>query len=289
MFDLMTHSHRTAPGRRRALALRAGIVLALVALVLAAGLSPGCGGSGPTTPTVPQQTSPVESSASFKFIVCGDPQNQYEVFDKVLAAARDVDFLIIAGDLTGSGTATEFENFVSHMKASGVKYYCIPGNHDVATSPVQENYTRYVGQPHGSFDYENSHFILIDNSTPSLGFYPSEREWAAADLRAARSRGFEHSFAVVHVPPGYPYSAQASKDQIAGMDANELLEPVLSKGGVEELFCGHVHSYDKSKDGNLTVTITGGAGAPLLGAGSYHNYVLVEVNGRRVSQNVVRI
>ena len=271
---------------------RAALAAAVVCLVCFLAFASGCSSGQPPQTAPPSsnpRTSPSDSGASFKFIVCGDPQNGYEVFDRVLQAAKSVDFLLIAGDLTGSGTPTEFQTFVNHMKASGVRYYCVPGNHDVATSPVSQAYTTYLGPPHQSFDYKNSHFLLIDNSTPSLGFYPAERQWAAADLKAAKAKGFEHSFAIAHVPPRFPYSAKASSDQIAGIDANDQLAPVLSKGGVEELFCGHVHTYEQEKEDNLLITISGGAGAPLIGAGSYHNYVLVEVNGRRRTQSVVRI
>jgi 3',5'-cyclic AMP phosphodiesterase CpdA len=270
----------------------AALAVAIALLLCVAVLAPGCSSGQPASKTPVSsrpQTAASDSGASFKFIVCGDPQNDYEVFDKVLAAARSVDFLLIAGDLTGSGTPTELQNFVDHMKSSGVRYYCVPGNHDVATSPVGQAYSTYLGPPHQSFDYKNSHFLLIDNSTPGLGFYPEERQWAAADLKAAKAKGVEHSFAVAHVPPRFPYSAKASSDQIAGIDANEQLAPVLSAGGVEELFCGHVHTYEQEKEDGLPITITGGAGAPLFGSTSYHNYVLVEIDGRRRTQSVVRI
>ena len=274
---------------RHKIAAVAAILLLFAALAL-----PGCGSSKPASSTpssTPASTAPSSSgsNAHFKFIVCGDPQNDYEVFDSVLAAARSVDFLIIAGDLTGSGTSIEFQNFVNKMKASGVKYYTVPGNHDVATTPVTQNYATYCGAPHQSFDFMNTHFVLIDNSAPSLGFYPAERQWVSADLKAAKAGNFEHTIAVAHVPPRWPYSATASKDQIAGIDANDQLAPVLNAGGAQELFCGHVHTYQQDKEDGLLITITGGAGAPLLGANSYHNYVLVEVNGRRMDQNVVRI
>jgi predicted phosphodiesterase len=268
--------------------------LAALLLLLAVFLAAGCGSAKPTSSTPSSSSSApaasqTSSGARFSFIVCGDPQNNYEVFDRVLAAAKGVDFLLIAGDLTGSGTPTEFQNFLNVMRASGVKYYCVPGNHDVATSPVSQAYTQYIGPPHQSFDFQNSHFLLIDDSTPELGFYPAEQQWAAADLKAAKARGAEHVFAMTHVPPRFPYSAKAYSGQIAGIDANEHLVPVLKSGGAQELFCGHVHTYEQETEDGLPITITGGAGAPLMGADSYHNYVLVEVNGRQVSQKVVRI
>ena len=277
--------------KRRFHIRRSAATAAIFLLLCTAALLSGCGSGGSVTtpPTTAARGTSSGSQASFKFIVCGDPQNNYEVFDKVLAAAKSVDFLIVAGDLTGSGTATEFTNFMDTMRASGVRFYSVPGNHDVATMPVETGYGRYVGPPHSSFDFKNTHFLLIDNSTPSLGFYPAERQWASADLKAAGAKGFEHIIAVAHVPPMFPYSAKATSEQIAGIDANEQLVPVLKAGGAEELFCGHVHTYQQETEDGLRITITGGAGAPLMGLDSYHNYVLVEVNGRSMSQKVVRL
>lgn len=278
---------RNKPDRR---IRRTWLVLLLVALPLFA----GCGGtakppSAGTAPATRASTPAPSSPYHFRFIVCGDPQNNYEVFNKVLEAAKGVDFLIIAGDLTGSGTKTEFSNFVQVMKDSGVKYYCVPGNHDVAVSPVTGNYTTYLGAPHQSFDFQNSHFILIDDSTPDQGFYPAEQQWAKADLAAADKKGFEHIFAIAHVPSGFPYSGNPKDSDVQGIRANDELVPVLSDGGVQELFCGHLHLYEQYQERDMTITITGGAGAPLHTANGYHNYVLVDVNGKQYDQQVIRI
>lgn len=277
--------------------IRLLVALAVVAALVACGCGSGSGGKRQSrTATQPagaaDVSAPSDGGAQFKFIVCGDPQNNYEVFNRVLEAARSVDFLIIAGDLTGSGTATEFQTFVNAMRSSGVKYYAIPGNHDVATSPVGGNYTTYLGAPYRSFDYKNSHFVLIDNSAQELGFYPGEREWARRDLKAAQKKGFDHLIAVAHVPPGYPYSSKATAAQIPGIDANAELVPVLSAGGVREFFCGHVHTYVSDRDDGVNVTITGGAGAPLhtfAGGEPVHHYVLVEVNGKQLTKTMIRI
>jgi 3',5'-cyclic AMP phosphodiesterase CpdA len=276
--------------------IRLLVALAVLAALAACGCGSGSGGKASRPSTQPagatDASAPSDGGARFKFIVCGDPQNNYEVFNRVLEAARSVDFLIIAGDLTGSGTATEFRSFVNAMRSSGVKYYTIPGNHDVATSPVGGNYTTWLGAPYRSFDHKNAHFVLIDNSAQELGFYPGEREWVRQDLKAAGKKGFDHFIAVAHVPPGYPYSSKATRAQIPGIDANGELVPVLSAGGVRELFCGHLHTYIEDRDGGVSVTITGGAGAPLhtfVGGEAVHHYVLVKVNGKQLTKTMIRI
>ncbi len=282
------------PSRAFARGVRAVALAMMVASIALA----GCGNAGGAKNSTPAKTrdsapssSPAATSEHFQFIVCGDPQNNYEVFNRILAAAKSVDFLIITGDETGSGTATEFQTFLNDINPTGVTYYCVPGNHDVATTPVGQNYTTYLGAPHRTFDHKGSHFVLIDNSTQGLGFYPQEQAWVQADLAAAKKKGYAHIFAACHVPPGYPYSATATSAQIPGIDANQQLAPILKTGKVEELFCGHVHSYLEETDDGLPVIISGGAGAPLLGivGESYFNYVLVDVNGKQVTRQVVKI
>lgn len=272
--------------------------LAVLSLLASLVLAPGCLGKKSTSPTQTPKSStsgtlvPQESEPHFRFIVCGDPQNNYQVFDRILEAAKSVDFLVIAGDLTGSGTPTEFQNFLSKMKESGIRYYCVPGNHDIASGSVDEVYESYIGPPRQAFDYKNCHFVLIDNSTPSLGFYPEERQWVKDDLEAARGKGFEHLFAICHVPPGFPYSSHYDPAERTGMDANENLVPILSAGEVEELFCGHVHIYEQSREDGMLITITGGGGAPLHLSpqnGGYYHYILVKIDGARCSQQVVKV
>lgn len=283
----MMPDHRiTAAGRMR----HSGLALIILLLVIAA-MFPGCGsGDGSSGKDKGRsQGSNSRAQERFRFIVCGDPQNNYERFNLVIDAARSVDFMIVAGDLTGSGTAPEFERFVNTMNESGVKWYAVPGNHDVATSPVGENYERYIGPPNHSFNHKGSHFVMIDNSTESIGFSDETRRWVVSDLESAKSGGYSHVFAVAHVPPGYPYSTSRP---LTGVTQNTRLAPTLVSGGVEILFCGHLHTYRETSSYGLQILITGGAGAPLhtmVDPDAFHNYILVEVNGDEVTTTVVRI
>lgn len=259
----------------------------LILLVFAAFILPGCGwfSNGGKS----NGTAPVKEKGGFKFIVCGDPHSNYEVFRKVIAAANTVDFLIIAGDLTRTGNKIDVQVFLKEMQACKVPYYCVPGNHDVEVTPVEVSFEPYFGEVPRSFDFGNSHFVLLDNSDPAQGFYPAEQEWAKADLDAASKRGYEHIFAVCHVPPGYPYGASTSPEARVGIKANKELVRVLSSRGVEELFCGHFHSYRQFDEYGMTITITGGAGAELFGVYSNYHYVLVEINGKNKTETKVEI
>lgn len=265
--------------------LSPGILVRILAIVLLLTfLLPGCNSQNNASHTKTQE--------AFSFIVCGDPQGNFSAFSKIVEAAKGVDFMIIAGDLTETGTPDEFANFNNLMKTSRVRFYCVPGNHDIISTTSTELYSQYFGAPYQSFDYKNSHFVLIDNSNPRLGFYPEERKWVEEDLRKARQKGFDHIFAVAHVPPGCVYSSRLSSEGKQGIEANRYLVPILSSGGVEELFCGHFHVYSREETQGMHLTITGGAGArPHLTEenGGFHHYILVKVRGKQKTLKVVRI
>lgn len=267
---------------------RIALILALL-LIVASFLFAGCGNSEKGAANDPAGTEVVSGDSQFSFIVCGDPQNNYEMFRRILAEAGNVDFLIICGDLTGSGTEAEVQTFLSEMQACPVPYYTVPGNHDVDTAPVEDAYEPYFGSAYQSFDYGNTHFLMIDNSTAALGFYPEQQEWVKADLDEASKKGYDHILAFCHVPPNYPYGAKTTPEARVGIKANKELVPILSSGGVEELFCGHYHTYRQFERDGMIITITGGAGAHLHTSSSYHHYILVEVNGKEMTQEVIKI
>lgn len=271
-------------------------ILVLLALI-SVSVFPGCASIGgdrkfPEGKKNKVEKSGAQSEKPWSFIVCGDPQNNYEVFSRVTEAAKSVEFLIVAGDITGSGTEQEFKTFSSFMAQKGVRFYAIPGNHDVARAPPDTLFAKYVGKPSQSFSHKNCFFVLIDNSSSKKGFYKEERERVKKDLQAARTRDFDHFIAICHVPPGYPYSLMMEESERSAMANNDYLVPLLEEFGVKELFCGHFHAFRQYKEDGLRITITGGAGAPLHASernGGYYHYLLLKVSGKKLEIRVVRI
>lgn len=273
------------------------ILLLILFLLTSATIFSGCvkGKRTQSSTSNSENKNPQRSTEDYKpwrFIVCGDPQNNYEVFSKVVEAAKSVDFLIVAGDVTGSGTEQELATFSSFMANSWVKFYAVPGNHDVSKAPPESLFAKYVGKPSQSFSHKNCFFVLIDNSSPEKGFSREERKRVDEDLLSARKNNFDHYIAVCHVPPGYPYSLLSGEDERSAISNNDYIVPVLTRNGVKELFCGHFHAFRQYEENNLRVTITGGAGAPLHASernGGYHHYILVEVVGKTLKMKCVRI
>ena len=89
-----------------------------------------------------------------------------------------------------------------------------------------------------SFDYGNGHWTVID-SNPYVDWRdPALRKWLAEDLRSARRArwrfvGFHH--------PGFNSSRAHFSEQ-----QTRVLADLFEAGGVDVVFAGHVHNYQRS-------------------------------------------
>jgi predicted MPP superfamily phosphohydrolase len=64
------------------------------------------------------------------------------------AAEREVDFVVILGDLTQNGSFEEYQILKDILESSGIKYFVVPGNHDVGEEAQKEglnNYRHFFG------------------------------------------------------------------------------------------------------------------------------------------------
>jgi predicted phosphodiesterase len=88
-----------------------------------------------------------------------------------------------------------------------------------------------------SFDYGNSHWLVLDSNTYGEWTDPTLRKWIADDLAATKATwkfvGFHH--------PGFN-SSKAHRDE----QATRLLSDVFETAGVDLVISGHVHNYQRS-------------------------------------------
>jgi hypothetical protein len=89
-----------------------------------------------------------------------------------------------------------------------------------------------------SFDSGNTHWTLLD-SNPYVDWTDSQlRDWVAQDLAAAR--GATWRFVAFHHPGFHSAKEHAEQQQM------RLLADLLEKGGVDVVFSGHVHNYQRA-------------------------------------------
>ncbi len=89
-----------------------------------------------------------------------------------------------------------------------------------------------------SFDYGDAHWTLIDGNTYADWSKPALRDWIERDLAAAR--GATWRFVAVHQAPFHSTKAHADDQRL------RLLSGVFEAGGVDIVFGGHVHNYQRS-------------------------------------------
>jgi hypothetical protein len=166
------------------------------------------------------------------------------------------------------------------------------------------------GEEWYSFDYGNVHFVVLNDTAPETLIRGEEADWLEADLAAVDRSVTPWVIAMHHKPP---YSCSNHGSQRV---PREAWQPIYDAHAVDLVINGHDHNYERSHpirgfqpgtmdgmivgegEGTLYV-VTGGAGAPLYGAGSdcphtalsestYH-YTIVDVDDRTLTLTAYRI
>ncbi|HEY0456364.1 MAG TPA: metallophosphoesterase [Verrucomicrobiae bacterium] len=89
-----------------------------------------------------------------------------------------------------------------------------------------------------SFENGPAHFLVLDSGTYSDMKNPALLRWIAMDLQNAKTRW---KFVCFHVP-----AFQTTKEHYLEQKMRRL-EPIFEKWGVDVVFSGHVHNYQRSK------------------------------------------
>jgi predicted phosphodiesterase len=209
-------------------------------------------------PAAQELTLPLKTD-SVRFAVIGDNGTgdapEYEV-GKQLAASHEkfpFTFVIMMGDnLYGSERPQDFVNkFEAPYKAlldAKVAFYATLGNHD---DPNQRFYTLFNmgGKRYYSFRKgSNVRFFALDSNYMD----PVQLAWLEGELK---SSGSDWKIAYFHHPL---YSSGMHGSQT---DLRVVLEPMFIKYGVNVVFSGHEHFYQRIKpQKGIQYFVSGSAG-----------------------------
>jgi hypothetical protein len=239
-------------------------------------------------PTAQELALP-NTPGSVKFAAIGDYGNgskaQYEVAAMMakLHESFPYEFVITMGDnLYGSQTPRDFElKFEIPYKPlldRGVKFYASLGNHDNQENrfykPWNMNGERYYSHKHGDV-----RFFVLDSDYLDT----KQRDWLERELKGSTDR-----WKIVYFHHPLYSSGMRHGSEI---DLRMILEPLFMKFGVNAVFQGHDHIYERLKPQRGIYYFVEGASGQLrrgnlrrsdLTAAGYdqdQSFMLVEIDG----------
>jgi predicted phosphodiesterase len=238
----------------------------------------------------------------FSFAVIGDNRTGDDIYRKIigLVMERKPALIVNTGDqIEKPGNREMWANFWEMSKVVTVPYFFTVGNHDahVEVAGSEETYKEQVNLPGNELYYSfiagNSLFVVLDSyiKGEDKKIFGEQYKWLEQILLQSVQR---HKFVFVHHPL-YPEKGKGkhhgnSLDRYK--DERDRLHRLFVKHNVTMVFAGHEHLYLRKSVDGIPYIITGGGGAPLYAKdedGGFHHYVLVTVDGDKVSAEVVDI
>ena len=226
---------------------------------------------------------------SVRFAVLGDTgtggRQQREVAARAAEYLKAVNFnfaIMLGDNIYGSERPQDFvRKFEEPYKAlldGGVQFYASLGNHD---DPNQRFYKLFNmgGERYYTFRKGNVRFFALDSN------YMDRRqlEWLERELRQS---GSDWKIAFFHHPLYSSGGRHGSET-----DLRAVLEPLFIEHGVDVVFAGHEHFYERIKPQHGIYYFTSGAAAKLregnirrtafteVGFDSDYSFMVVEIAG----------
>jgi len=192
-----------------------------------------------------QPTALPNRADSLKFAAMGDngtgDRPQYEVAQQMVKthASFAFDLVIMLGDNMYGGQSPsdyvkKFEQPYGPLLQAGVTFQASIGNHD---RPDQVSYKPYNmnGQRYYTYTRKNVRFFALDSNQMDK----KQLDWLDGELRNA---GEDWKICYFH----HPLYSNAARHGSA-VDLRVLLEPIFLRHGVNVVFSGHDHVYERVK------------------------------------------
>lgn len=227
--------------------------------MLGQGTAPAAGRASANASAV-KVTLPLKEG-SVRFMVVGDTgtgsDKQYELADVMYQykQAFPFEFVLLMGDnIYGNETAADyknkFENVYKKLLDEKIPFYATLGNHDDSNQRFYE-YFNMKGEEYYRIQKGNASFYSLNSNYMDK----KQLKWLEEQLSADTS---EWKIAFFHHPP---YSSGGKHGSSTGL--REIVEPIFLKYGVNAVFAGHEHFYERIKPQKGIYYFISGAGGKL--------------------------
>lgn len=254
-------------------------------------------------------TTAVEPDAAFGFVVLCDTQSNPEVVRRLAehAYAQRPLFTLLGGDLVSDGLVKEHwtAHFFPNMAPLNARVPLIPilGNHEKDSPHFYEYFTVPEPKYYYQFSYGNLDVFMLDSQKP-FGRNSDLYTWMEGALAESQAAW---KIVMMHKPPYSSdeddYGDTAEGRSVHGDFNSRMLVRLYEEHGVDLVWSGHIHSYERTFPlrGNRAVApgegpvymVTGGGGGGLERAAPQrawftakvyrgHHYCYVTVNGNHL-------
>jgi predicted phosphodiesterase len=232
----------------------------------------------------------------FKFAVVGDRTGSHVpgIFPEIINEVKllDPDFVMCVGDLIEGYTDdtlrihAEWDTIMDMVNKLSCPFYFVAGNHDIQNETDRAIYEKRTGfKRYYAFDYQNSHFIILDNT---MTYWPlpqdvdeEQIEWLKKDLEKNKNK--ENIFVFYHLPT-YLYALENN--------TTDIFVEIFEKYGVNIVFTGHHHEYSYLSQNNIEYINVGSSGGGMgtndFSRGHFYHFLMVSVREKENNIAVIR-
>ncbi len=207
----------------------------------------------------------------FSFAVYGDDRTDHTAHQSVVNRALTLspNFILNTGDLVQDGRVTEqWDTFfdIEQELLRTASFFPCPGNHERNNTNYFDLFHLPNNERYYSFDYGNAHIVALQvDGYEDYSVGSAQYNWFVNDLASTAQ---PWKFVFFHYPP---YSSGSHGDNPSVQSA---LGPLFEQYGVQIVFNGHDHDYERSLVNGVNYIVAGGGGAPLysVSGGPYTVY-----------------
>jgi len=244
------------------------------------------------------------NTTPFRFVVYGDtrsnPSDHLSVVNAIIESNPEI--VLHTGDIINDGRVynqwgSEFFTPASNLIKNKTVFTSL-GNHENNASwyySFFSNPTESGNEAWYSFEYGNSHFIALD-TTQDFSVGSNQYNWLVSDLNSSAATSSTWIFVFFHHPP-YTSGAHGTPEA-TGVNVRNWLVPVFEFYGVDVVFNGHDHQYERSYKSGIYYLVAGGGGAPLRSVNQTENpyqqlalstlhHCTIDVNGSSLTINAL--
>jgi hypothetical protein len=130
------------------------------------------------------------------------------------------------------------------------------GNHEKGSLAYFDVFSLPNNERWYAFSYGCARVVVLDGTTDFAPGSP-QHSWLLGEMVSPDYAAAAWHLAVIHQPP---FTASGHSDDRA---VQQYLVPLFEEHGVDMVFSGHSHCYERYRNNGVVYIVTGGGGAPL--------------------------